>query len=392
MVLDRRKVVCSLRVGGELLPQVEEFKYLGVLFTNLLRVDLLSESSSAEIVEGSSVTLTCSSDANPPAKYTWYKKNGNADLQPLSKDPQLHFSSIQSSDSGEYYCTAENELWGRTSEYISINVKYAPKLPSVSVSPSAEIVEGSSVTLTCSSDANPAANYTWYKEKQTLLQGREGSYYFSSISSEDRGNYSCKSENQYGEIMSSSVSVDVQYAPKLPSVSVSPSAEIVEGSSVTLTCSSDANPAAKYTWHKEKQKLLRGQTQIYHFSSISSEDRGIYYCKSENQYGEINSSSLFIDVQYAPKLPSVSVSLSAEIVEGSSVTLTCSSDANPAAKYTWYKKNEDSPKASGQIFTITDFRAEHSGNYYCEAQNRRGRNKTTVHLTVAAVSSAVIAS
>ncbi|XP_038550801.1 sialoadhesin-like [Micropterus salmoides] len=50
---------------------------------------------------------------------------------------------------------------------------YAPKLPSVSVSPSAEIVEGSSVTLTCSSDANPAAKYTWYKENQTLIQGPE---------------------------------------------------------------------------------------------------------------------------------------------------------------------------------------------------------------------------
>ena len=34
MVLDRKKVVCPLRVGGEVLPQVEEFKYLGVLFTS----------------------------------------------------------------------------------------------------------------------------------------------------------------------------------------------------------------------------------------------------------------------------------------------------------------------------------------------------------------------
>ena len=34
MVLDRKKVACSLRVGGELLPQVEECKYLGVLFTS----------------------------------------------------------------------------------------------------------------------------------------------------------------------------------------------------------------------------------------------------------------------------------------------------------------------------------------------------------------------
>ena len=66
------------------------------------------------------------------------------------------------------------------------------------------------------------------------------------------------------------------------------------------------------------------------------------------------------------------------------MNLTCSSDANPAANYTWYKENEDSPKASGQIFTITDFRAEHSGNYYCEAQNRRGRQNSTLHLTVVA--------
>ncbi|KAI3355108.1 hypothetical protein L3Q82_017978, partial [Scortum barcoo] len=33
MVLDRKRVACPLQVGGEVLPQVEEFKYLGVLFT-----------------------------------------------------------------------------------------------------------------------------------------------------------------------------------------------------------------------------------------------------------------------------------------------------------------------------------------------------------------------
>ncbi|KAK3523071.1 hypothetical protein QTP86_012652 [Hemibagrus guttatus] len=39
MVLDRKKVACTLHVGGELLPQVEEFKYLGVLFTSEGRMD-----------------------------------------------------------------------------------------------------------------------------------------------------------------------------------------------------------------------------------------------------------------------------------------------------------------------------------------------------------------
>ncbi|KAI3377927.1 hypothetical protein L3Q82_009055 [Scortum barcoo] len=34
MVLDRKRVACPLQVSGEVLPQVEEFKYLGVLFTS----------------------------------------------------------------------------------------------------------------------------------------------------------------------------------------------------------------------------------------------------------------------------------------------------------------------------------------------------------------------
>ncbi|KAK3541273.1 hypothetical protein QTP86_019410, partial [Hemibagrus guttatus] len=39
MLLDQKKVACTLQVGGELLPQVEEFKYLGVLFTSEGRMD-----------------------------------------------------------------------------------------------------------------------------------------------------------------------------------------------------------------------------------------------------------------------------------------------------------------------------------------------------------------
>ncbi len=68
------------------------------------------------------MNLTCSSDANPAADYSWYKNNNSAHKH-LSEEAQLVFSSIQSSDFGEYHCTAENELGRRTSEFISIGVK-----------------------------------------------------------------------------------------------------------------------------------------------------------------------------------------------------------------------------------------------------------------------------
>ncbi|XP_060942275.1 B-cell receptor CD22-like [Limanda limanda] len=181
-------------------------------------------------------------------------------------------------------------------------------------------------------------------------------------------------------------------APKPPSVSVSPSGEIMEGSSVTLTCSSDANPAANYTWYKrsgDKQVQRLSEETQFVLSSIRSSDSGEYYCTAENELGR-SSANISITVTYAPKPPSVSVSPSGEIMEGSSVTLTCSSDANPAAHYTWYKEDEDSPTASGQNFTITDITAEHGGKYQCEAQNTHGRRNTTFHLTVGAGKSVII--
>ncbi|KAF1394637.1 hypothetical protein PFLUV_G00003140 [Perca fluviatilis] len=317
--------------------------------------------------------LTCHSSCSPADRlsYVWFKNGARIMKEESSsyKDQFYLGDSISCALKGHDH-------------YRSLAV-YALKVPSVSVSPSGEIMEGTSVTLTCNSDANPATTYTWYMENQKLLN-KEPQLVFSSIQSSDSGKYYCAAENELGKRTSEYIFINVKYAPKRASVSVSPSGEIVEGSSVTLTCSSDANPAANYTWYKENQTLLQRPEDIYNFPSISSEDRGNYYCKSENQHGELASKSVFIDVQYGPKLPSVSVSPSAEIVEGRSVNLTCSSDANPAANYTWYKENEDSPKASGQIFTITDFRAEHSGNYYCEAQNRRGRQNSTLHLIVVA--------
>ncbi|KAF7642469.1 hypothetical protein LDENG_00257460 [Lucifuga dentata] len=39
MVLCRKKVDCSLQVRGKSLPQTEEFKYLGVLFTSEGRME-----------------------------------------------------------------------------------------------------------------------------------------------------------------------------------------------------------------------------------------------------------------------------------------------------------------------------------------------------------------
>lgn len=62
---------------------------------------LLSVIPSEEIVEGNSVTLNCSSDANPKANYTLYRQLGDQNHE-IFPDTQAVFSPIQVSDSGSY--------------------------------------------------------------------------------------------------------------------------------------------------------------------------------------------------------------------------------------------------------------------------------------------------
>uniref|UniRef100_A0AAQ4PVI0 Ig-like domain-containing protein n=1 Tax=Gasterosteus aculeatus aculeatus TaxID=481459 RepID=A0AAQ4PVI0_GASAC len=313
--------------------------------------------------------FTKEKDGEPVNLKTDSEYSGRVTYGCYSKECHLIITDLRESDSAEYKLTFMTNKPGE---------KYTGS-PGVTLSVTGLQVQvrrsdSTWLELTCHSSCvlSDRAEYVWYKNEKYI---KTGSSLLVSSGSTDR--YFCYLRESWNH-RSPAV-----YGPQRPSVSVSPSAEMLEGGSVTLTCSADANPAASYTWYKEDgtsdPRLLSEEPQLV-FSSIQSSDSGNYSCTAENQLGRKTSDFISIDVKYGPQRPSVSVSPSAEMLEGDSVTLTCSADANPAANYTWYKEHEDSPRASGQIFTITDFTAEHSGNYYCEAQNEMGRSNSTLLL------------
>lgn len=79
-------------------------------------------------------------------------------------------------------------------------------------------------------------------------------------------------------------------------MSVRPAAEVLEGSFVTLSCSSNANPAADHTWYRG-DKVLLSHGPVLDLVDIGSEDGGNYSCRSKNLYGEEDSGPVFVDVQ-----------------------------------------------------------------------------------------------
>ncbi|XP_061685366.1 B-cell receptor CD22-like [Syngnathoides biaculeatus] len=236
-------------------------------------------SDSHEILEGNPLTLKCSTDTTS-AEHRWYKKIRPSNHKFMTYGLMMVFSNVSYSDSAEYFCTVENELGKKTSEPVVIDVKFPPRFSSLWVSPSNVVKEGQSVNLNCSSDANPAASYTWYKDNQIVLQGTEIHYRFTFIRSEDAGSFYCKAQNKYGHITSSTVFIDVQYAPRLLRTFVALSSKVTGDRWLTLTCRSDANPVANYTWYKDNSPVATGQN-----FSIRPEDVATYVCEARNSRG-----------------------------------------------------------------------------------------------------------
>nr|XP_021333396.1 Schwann cell myelin protein-like [Danio rerio] len=266
--------------------------WLGTPGVRLSVTDLQLESPE-RVTEGDSVRLTCKSSCKltDTPTFIWYRNSVTLTGKIGNK---LILNPVRREDAGRYSCGVDGHTL--TSPEVYLNVTYPPKNVSASLNGSAVIMSGDSVTLSCSSDSNPPAlNFSWYKGETFVGSGRI--FNISKISSDDSGEYKCRARNKHGEKYSDPVTLDVQYSPKSISVSINGSAEIVEGDSVTLNCSSDSNPPAELNWFKGNKSLNSGR--LFNISKISSDDSGEYKCKAKNAHGVKYSDPVTLDVQYS---------------------------------------------------------------------------------------------
>ncbi|XP_049341083.1 B-cell receptor CD22-like [Astyanax mexicanus] len=226
--------------------------------------------------------------------------------------------------------------------------------------------EGGGKQLICSSTCtltNPT--YIWYRNEQPpVSECRSSSCSVAVVRGEI--SYSCAVEGR--DLRSATV-----YSPNDTRVVVLPSGERKEGDSVTLTCSSDADPPVlTFNWFKQSVNESLGTGQNYSITNISSQHSGLYYCAALNQLGQHSSAPARLDVFYPPRPPS----LSEFNGFNGSITLVCVSDSNPASSYTWFRKTGSSsePFRNGSNLTLA---AGTGGVFYCLAENQYGSSNSS---------------
>ncbi|XP_023265151.1 carcinoembryonic antigen-related cell adhesion molecule 5-like isoform X4 [Seriola lalandi dorsalis] len=201
-------------------------------------------SSPNQPVEGNSVKLTCEAAGSVFAR-KWMKDG--ADL--IQTGRVLSFQSLKKTDSGKYSCNISNPVSSVEAEYIMV-VNYGPE--NVQIKGPSTISLNENLTLTCSAESTPTANFTWkLNETKILNNSAVLTKHITDLS--DSGEYTCEAMNRITEKTSSAVHglTVTQYLPgKHGCLSAGAIAAIV----ITICFIAAGGAAGGYCIYKKKNK------------------------------------------------------------------------------------------------------------------------------------------
>lgn len=218
---------------------------------------------------------------------------------------------------------------------------------------------------------------------------------FPTLSTEYTNKYYLRVENGAFKATASCnpVQVNVQDSPWNPSLEVS--GNQTEAEVVTITCSAitpcpRAPPQLTWDLHQGATSRLLANPDGTFTTKItqtiplttSHDQRRITCTAAYHLSGGVKAaySTLTLNVTYGPKDTSVQVTPSGSLSAGESVTLSCSSRANPHIQdFTWFRHSSQGPVSvsKGDTFTFSFSENKH-GQYYCEAKNRVGKQTSSV--------------
>ncbi|KAB0365902.1 hypothetical protein FD754_010058 [Muntiacus muntjak] len=123
----------------------------------------------------------------------------------VSEDEYLEIQGITREQSGDYECSASNDVAAPVVRRVKVTVNYPPY---ISEAKGTGVPVGQKGTLQCEASAVPSAEFQWYKDDKRLVEGKKGvkvenrpflsKLIFFNVSEHDYGNYTCVASNKLG--------------------------------------------------------------------------------------------------------------------------------------------------------------------------------------------------
>ncbi|XP_019844191.2 Fc receptor-like protein 5 isoform X5 [Bos indicus] len=352
------------------------------------------------VFEGQELVLICSVNGVPrPITVSWYKKQPS-----LWKDRELQTSSktefkvpvVQSSDAGEYYCIARNGRFSLESNLVIISVKVPVSQPVLTLRPPGTwTLVRDKISLQC--EVQRGSLPIWYQffhEDVLLMKTKSTSErkmsHRLSLTENHFGKYYCTADNGLGPQRSEAVMPVSQ-----PVLTLSPPGTwTLVGNEVRLQCEVQrgSSPIWYQFFHEDvlltRIEATSWRTRSYSFS-VAAEHSGNYYCTADNGFGPQSSETINLSVIVPVSRPVLTLRPPRDqAVVGDVVELHCEVQrGSPPILYQFYHEDvtlgsSSSASGGGASFNLI-LKTEHSGNYFCEANNGQGVQRSyTVSLSV----------
>ncbi|XP_009318942.1 PREDICTED: neuronal growth regulator 1 [Pygoscelis adeliae] len=160
-------------------------------------------SSDIVVNEGSNVTLVCLATGKPEPSISWRHISPSA--KPFESGQYLDIYGITRDQSGEYECSAENDVSVPDVKKVKVTVNFAPTIQELK---SSGVMLGGNGLIRCEGAGVPAPVFEWYKGERKLINGQQGitikNYSTRSlltvtnVTEEHFGNYTCVAANKLG--------------------------------------------------------------------------------------------------------------------------------------------------------------------------------------------------
>ncbi|KAI8491534.1 hypothetical protein Bbelb_307340, partial [Branchiostoma belcheri] len=359
--------------------------------------------SSLTAIELTPVTVTCRPpSSHPPAVITWYHDNHlvTTDTRVIvMATGDLRFTYVLETDAGEYFCSAQNTVIGRSvvSNRAQLTVTVPPMFDLHPADTSANLYD--TAQLTCRAQGSPVPVITWYKDSGQVAATDRISFSqnnelltIMNVQRTDQGAYYCEASSNLGTVRSNGGTLDVNI---LPGISVGPgdgTGEIYapRGDPALLRCAAAGDPQPTITWYKDGQLLnvTPGDTHYritlegLEILAVTDTDEGSYTCRAESSAGFTESTgTLRVQVPAIITTPP----LNQTVRVGEPATFHCLATGTPVPMVTWLFNGGPSGTQQPQnaYLQFPSVGLQHMGRYTCVARNLQDRQDTAeAYLTV----------
>ncbi|XP_066907076.1 contactin [Halyomorpha halys] len=276
------------------------------------------------------------------------------------------------------------------------------------------------VTLSCLAGGYPTPTYDWYKEdyvNDVLVAKRidplsderftisGGTFIINSPRQvEDRGSYHCKASNDYGTIISETVTLSFgsigDFNLKRPPESGN------ENWGKAIACDPPQHfPGVIYHWTRdyfpnfveEDKRVFVSFDGALYFSALETIDQGNYSCSVQSQVSDTGRNGPFFPLRVLPnsnyqqlKFPNNFPKAFPEApIAGKEVRLECVAFGYPVPSYNWTRKGASLPRSAkamsfNRVLIIPHVNVEDQGEYVCRAYNGRSSIEHSVQLNIQA--------